>query len=87
MDQINNLQGGQPKPISPPITANRSQWVKDDADKAQLSFEALISKLQDMPEIRVEEVERGRELMQDADYPGKEALNTLAQNLISQRIV
>ena len=87
MDQINNLQGGQPKPISPPVTANRSQGVKDDADKAQLSFEALVAKLQEMPEIRVEEVERGRELMQDADYPGNEALNTLAQNLISQRIV
>jgi hypothetical protein len=40
-----------------------------------------------MPEIRVEAVERGRELAEDADYPGNEALNTLAQNLISQRIV
>ena len=87
MDQINNLQGGQPNPISPPITANRSPGAKDDADKAQLSFEALVAKLQEMPEIRVEAVERGRELMQDADYPGNEALNTLAQNLISQRIV
>jgi hypothetical protein len=87
MDQINNLQGGQPKPISPPVTVNRSQGVKDDADKAQLSFEALVAKLQEMPEIRVEAMERGRELMQDADYPGNETLNTLAQNLISQRIV
>ena len=87
MDQINNLQGGQPKPISSPVTLNRSQGGKDDADKAQLSFDTLLAKLQDMPEIRVEEVERGRELMQDADYPGNEALNTLAQNLISQRIV
>jgi hypothetical protein len=87
MDQINNLQGGQPKPISPPVTANRSPGVKDDADKAQLSFEALVVKLQEMPDIRVEAVERGRELMQDADYPGNEALNTLAQNLISHRIV
>ena len=87
MDEINNLQGGQPKPISQPVTVNRSQGVKGDADKAQLSFEALVVKLQEMPEIRVEAVERGRELMQDADYPGNEALNTLAQNLISQRIV
>jgi hypothetical protein len=87
MDQINSLQGGQPKPISRPVSPNRSQEVKDDGDKAQLSFEALIAKLQKMPEIRVEAVERGRELAQDADFPGNEALNTLAQNLISQRIV
>ena len=87
MDQINNLQGGQPKPIYSPVTLNRSRGGKGDADKAQLSFDTLLAKLQDMPEIRVEAVERGRELAEDADYPGNEALNTLAQNLISQRIV
>ena len=87
MDQINNLQGGQPKPISRSVSPNRPQEVKGDGAKAQLSFEALVAKLQEMPEIRVEAVERGRELAQDADFPGNEALNTLAQNLISQRIV
>jgi len=87
MDQINNLQGGQAKPISSPVSLNRSRSGTDDADKAQLSFDSLLAKLQDMPEIRVEAVERGRELAQDTDYPGNEALNTLAQNLNSQRIV
>ena len=87
MDQINNLQGGQSKPISQPLPTNKSRGIKNDEGKAELSFEALIAKLQEMPEVRVEAVDRGKELAQDGDYPGNEALRTLAQNLISQRVV
>ena len=40
MDQINNLQGGSPKPISRPISS-KAQNPTEDANKAELSFDAL----------------------------------------------
>tara|TARA_A100001037_G_scaffold295178_1_gene313973 strand:+ start:377 stop:640 length:264 start_codon:yes stop_codon:yes gene_type:complete len=87
MDQINNLQGGSPKPIARPTSPSKTQGVQEESDKAELSFEALVARLQEMPEIRVEAVEKGRELVDNPNYPGEKALRTLAQNLISQRIV
>ena len=87
MDQINNLQGGHSKPVSHSVPASNLQGTHEDADKTELSFEVLVARLQEMPEVRVEAVEKGRELAQDTSYPGDETLRTLAQNLISQQIV
>ena len=87
MDQINNLQGGHSKPVSHSVPASNLQATHEDADKTELSFEVLVARLQEMPEVRVEAVEKGREFAQDTSYPGNETLRTLAQNLISQQIV
>jgi len=87
MDQINNLQSGTPKPIARSSAPAKQQGSNEDSDKAELSFEALVARLQEMPEVRVEAVEKGREIADNPDYPGQEALRTLVQNLISQRIV
>ena len=87
MDQINNLQGGSPKPISRPIPQSKAQNPTEDANKAELSFEALISRLQEMPEVRADAIKSGKELADKPDYPEDKMLRTLAQNLIAQRIV
>ena len=87
MDEINNLQSGRSKPVTPPVSQGREKGATDDVDKAELSFDALVARLQEMPEIRLEAVEKGREIAEDSDYPGDEALRTLAQTLVSQRIV
>lgn len=87
MDQINNLQGGSAKPIARSTPSAKVEAPQEDSDKADLSFEALVARLQDMPEVRVEAVDKGKELLNSTDYPEDKALRTLAQNLISQRIV
>ena len=87
MDQINNLQVGSAKHLPRLSSSSKVQSNNDDSDKAELSFEALVAKLHEMPEIRVEAVDKGKELLNEANYPEDKALRTLAQNLISQRIV
>ena len=87
MDQINNLQSGSAKHLPRPSSPSKVQSNNDDSDNAELSFEALVAKLHEMPEIRVEAVDKGKELLNEANYPEDKALRTLAQNLISQRIV
>ena len=87
MDQINNLQGGSANPLAKPTPPAKVESPKEDFDKAELSFEALVARLQGMPEVRVEAVDKGKELLKSTDYPEDKALRTLAQNLISQRIV
>ena len=48
---------------------SKVQSNNDDSDKAELSFDALVAKLHEMPElIRVEAVDKGKELLNDANY-------------------
>ena len=87
MDQINNLQSGQPNKL-PPVSKTKSSSQKpQEAEKTDLSFEMLLRRLQQMPEVREEVVEKGKALLDGPDYPGPTATRTLAQNLINNRIV
>ena len=55
---------------------SKVQSNNDDSDNAELSFEALVAKLHEMPEIRVEAVDKGKELLNEVNYPEDKALRT-----------
>ena len=87
MDQINNLQSGQPNKLPPISKTQTSSEKPQEGEKADLNFEKLLRRLQQMPEIRDDVVEKGKALLDDEEYPGPSATTTLAQNLINNRIV
>ena len=87
MDQINNLQSGQPNKLPPVSKLQTSSLKSQEFEKTDLSFESLLRRLQEMPEVREEVVEKGKALKDDPSYPGLGTTTTLAQNLINNRIV
>ena len=69
MDQINNLQSGSVKHLPRPSSSSKVQSNNDDSDKAELSFEALVTKVHEMPEIRVEAVDKERNFLMKPTIP------------------
>ena len=87
MDQINNLQNNQTNSL-PPVSKTQSSTKKPaGVEQSDLSFETLLKRLQQMPEVRDEVVEKGKAQMDDPEFPDLKTTKNLAQHLISQRIV
>jgi hypothetical protein len=87
MDQINNLQSGLPSKLPPVSKLQTSSKKQQEVETTDLSFDTLLRRLQEMPEVRDDVVEKGKALLDDPEYPGPSATRTLAQNLINNRIV
>lgn len=62
--------------------------AKDGVDgvQDQIARQNLVEKLMNMPEIRPEMVERGKQLAMDPNYPPEEVVNKLAEKLASMPI-
>ena len=87
MDQINNLPSRQPNSLQPVSKPQTPTSKSQDVDSADLSFDTLLRRLQDMPEVREEVVDKGKEQLDDPEFPNATTTKNLAQQLIQQRIV
>ena len=87
MDQINNLPSRQPNSLQPVSKPQTSAKQSKDVDSADLSFDTLLRRLEDMPEVREEVVEKGKEQLDDPEFPNATTTKNLAQHLVQQRIV
>lgn len=87
MDQINNLPSRQTNSLPPVSKVQTSAKKSVNVDTADLSFDTLLRRLQEMPEVREEVVEKGKEQLDDPEFPNTTTTKTLAQTLIQQRIV
>ena len=87
MDQINNLPSKQTNSLPPVSKPQTSAKKSVDVDSADLSFDTLLRRLQEMPEVREEVVEQGKAQKDDPEFPNATTTKNLAQHLIQQRIV
>ncbi len=62
--------------------------AKDGTDGVhdQIARQNLVEKLMNMPDVRPEMVERGKQLASDPDYPPEEVVNALAEKLANMPI-
>jgi len=87
MDQINNLQNSQTNSLPPVSKPQISTKKPARVQQSDLSFETLLKRLQQMPEVREEVVEKGKAQLEDPEFPDLATTKNLAQQLISNRIV
>ena len=73
----NLAKAGQNVPAKP--AAEQNAPVADSADKLQLN---ALDKLRSEPEVRPEVVAKGKELLNDPNFPSKEMMNEIAKLIV-----
>lgn len=82
--QTNPINGSVPvqKPVTPPPTVKSAKEDRDDVNVSQSL--SLQKALDESPAVRVEKVEKARELVGDVNYPPHEAVVKIAHLLAAK---
>jgi len=83
LSNLNNLSLSNARKASPqrPVQAEKTQEAPGSGVSAVDRHQELVKKLADLPEIRPEAVERGKQLVADPEFPSAAVVDRVAELL------